>query len=506
MENNEKLEVAIKKGAGNVQIKNEQDYSGETNIAKVLMMTACVNVSNVNVLAGKVSVEGEIDYDILVVSDKNEILPVTQKSKFSGTLENEEIAENTTISVDAKLSELSSSGGGENLQLSSTIDLNVCLIQTESQIIPAKVPEEVFVRESEVNFNSLVADVKYDGVINFELPKDSKINKILFIKNSATIKSIIPAIDYFVASGTVFSSIIFETEEGQVRSIVKENNFSEEVEAKGTTKESNIQALIFTKEAIANENSDKNMFVFDVPIVLTAQAFNHNFTKTVVDAYSLKQEVNLTTQSFEVGEFFTTKQLDENILTNFTLSENIPQIDKLLATTPTFITVLNQLIKEGEVILEGVANINLVYYTEDNEGNNLLNSLDVEVPYSITFKFPDLNIGDFVEFQTVLGDVNVKVKHGRELEILAEVKVNVSQTRDASSAMTTEILMGEEKPEREHAMEIYLAKNSQTLWDIAKELNISTADLVEQNGEITLPLADGEKIVAYFKKDNENNK
>lgn len=503
MDNNEKLEVALKKNVGVVQIKNEQDYSGDVKIVKVLTLSAKPNLQTSTVSAGKVTLEGEIDYDLLVVLEGNEITPLTQKSKFSQVFESNSILEDSIVSADIMLTELTSSGGGvENLQLSSTIDSNVYVISKNSEVCPASVTEGVFVRECEVSFNSLVTDVKYDGVISFELSKDSKISKILFVKNSATIKSIIPAVDYFVTSGTVFTSIIYETEDGSIRSLVKENNFSEEIEAKGTTKESNIQALIFTKEAVATENNDKNMFVFDVPIVISTQVFNKNFTKTVMDAYSLKYEVNLTTESFDVAEFSSIKQADENVLTNFTLSESIPQIDKLLATTPTYITILNQIVKDREVVLEGLANINLIYYTEDTDGNNVLNSLDVEVPYSISLKQAEISQGDQIVTQAVLGDVNVKVKHGRELEILAEVKVDINQTKMETTAITTKISFGEEKPEKDYAMEIYLAKNNQTLWDISKQLNISTTDLVEQNGELTLPLADGEKIVAFFKKES----
>jgi len=506
MDNNEKLEVALKKNVGVVQIKNEQDYNGDDKIVKVLTLSAKPNMETTTISAGKVTIEGEIDYDLLVVLEDNEITPLTQKSKFSQVFESNDILEDSVICADITLAELNSSGGGdESLKLSSLIDVNVHIISKKSEVGNAVMPDGVFVRESEICFNSLVIDVKYDGVINFELSKDSKVCKILFVKNSATIKSVIPAVDYFVVSGTVFSSIIYETEDRTIRSIVKENNFSEEIEAKGTTKESNIQALIFTKEAVSTENSDKNMFVFDVPIAILAQGFNKNCTKTVVDAYSLNYEINLTTESFNVGEFFSTKQADENVLTNFTLSESIPQIDKLLATTPTYITILNQIVKNSEVVLEGLANINLIYYTEDSDGNNVLNSLDVEVPYSISLKIAEVSEGDQIVAQAVLGDVNVKVKHGRELEILAEVKVDINQTTMATSAITSQISLGEQKPERDYAMEVYLAKSNQTLWDIAKELNISTAELVEQNGELTLPLADGEKIVAYFRKESEIN-
>ena len=48
-----------------------------------------------------------------------------------------------------------------------------------------------------------------------------------------------------------------------------------------------------------------------------------------------------------------------------------------------------------------------------------------------------------------------------------------------------------------NSLEIYLAKEGQSLWDVSKELNMSTTDIVNQNSDLTLPLKAGENIIAY---------
>ena len=59
--------------------------------------------------------------------------------------------------------------------------------------------------------------------------KDSKVNKILFVRNNASIKSSLPSNDYFVVNGDIYTTIVFLTEDGTIKSIVKENSFSEEI-------------------------------------------------------------------------------------------------------------------------------------------------------------------------------------------------------------------------------------------------------------------------------------
>ena len=192
--------------------------------------------------------------------------------------------------------------------------------------------------------------------------------------------------------------------------------------------------------------------------------------------------------------------LQDNIITNFEIDKSMSRIDKILSVIPSNISVVNKVVKDGGLLLEGIANINLIYYSIDDDDNDVLNSMDIDVPYSIEFNIGELKSNDQAQVQIDLGDVSVKNKIGKELEILAEVCVNVNIVRDNILAIITKVELGDEKQPKDYALEIYLAKEDQTLWDIAKELNVSVEDLTSQNSELTLPISSGQKIVSYVKR------
>lgn len=497
---NDKLNIATKVKLGNVQNKNSVTLSNieENKITKVLTISAKPIIENVLVQNGAVKFDGTIDYDLLIVLENNNIVPLTQKTSFSQIYENSIIEEESIININSSVLEVSNiSSNVGDITYSSLIGFDIYLVKQNIIVDHARPTENIFVKENEMTYNSFVNNVVYDCVINYEINKDSRINKILFVNNCATIKSVIPAKDYFVVSGEVYLSIIYLSEDEQIKCINKEVSFSEEIESVGVTKESILQVQIKTKESIVVENTEKSIFNFDTPVQIFAQIYNKGSVKNIADAYSLKNEINLTITSFDEDDFIPTRQVEENILTNFVLPENIPLIDKILAVTPINISIVNQMVKDEELLLEGIANINLIYYFEDDNGNNVLNSLDVELPYSIVFNVSDLKESDKVISEICLGDINVKNKRGKELEILAEVKVNYDIIKNKISAITSKIEIGEEKMPKDYALEIYLAKENQTLWDIAKELNVSTSDLVAQNSELTLPITNSEKIIAY---------
>ena len=168
-----------------------------------------------------------------------------------------------------------------------------------------------------------------------------------------------------------------------------------------------------------------------------------------------------------------------------------------MSVVPQNISIVNSIVEDSNYILEGIINLNVIYYSIDEENADILNSIDIDVPYSLNFAVANLTDKDIVVSQLSLGDVSVKCKLGRELEILAEVCVNYSIIKDKVSAIISEIVVGEEKEQKDYSLEIYLAKQNQELWDIAKELNISSEELINQNQNLSLPINAGDRIVAY---------
>lgn len=506
MENLEKLDVATKNHLGSTQLKNSLEITNveDNTITKVLTVCANPIVENISVSNGEVTFDGNVIYDLLVVLDNNEIKPITEKSKFSSVFENKDISPDSLVSVIPNLVDLSSSNSknGE-FTFNSIIDFEFILTSKDNEISCAVAKEDVFCREEEIEYFSLINNCEYDFIVSFDLQKDSKINKILCVKNFATIKSIMPNIDYFVVSGEIYSTVVYCTEDGVIKCMVKEDSFSEEIEAKGVDKDTILQGKVVLKEAVVRENDDNSKFVIEIPAMIYVQAFSKNTRNCICDAYSTKFDINLTTSSFIQDEFVSTKQIEENVLTNFSLTQEMSRIDKILAVIPTNIRTVNQVVKDNELLLDGIGSINIIYYAEDDECNNELNSVDVDFPFSLSIQLNPLSENSNIVSSVIFGDINVKSKHGKELEILAEVKLNFNVTNQNVLSITTELVVGDEKPQRDYALEIYVAKSTQTLFDIGKELNISVNELVNQNKDISLPLNDGDKIVAYNKLEND---
>ena len=230
---------------------------------------------------------------------------------------------------------------------------------------------------------------------------------------------------------------------------------------------------------------------------INAQVYQQTTREFIIDAYSTEKEVNLTLESFEQNEFLETKFVEDKIISTFTLTEDAPRVERILLSNGENISVVTAFAKDAEIVLEGIANIGTIYYSEDDDGNKVLNSVVIDVPYSLSVQAPLVKSGYNFEVDVSLGEVIVKNKKGRELEVIANINISYNINRPSVFAISTEINFGEQKQEKDYALEIYVAKENQTLWDIAKYLNISQENLLNQNPEVVLPLNAGDKLVAY---------
>ena len=498
---NEKLTVCTRRKIGSVQIKNNVVLMAPENdrIKKVISFVATPVVEQTEIVAKEVKFSGVVKYNALVCLESGEFLQISENTPFNASVENAIVENGIVVEVlQNVLDSVSQNSEGGEVTYTTTIDFELYGIFQNSALDVAVPDEKLYTKQSEIDVTSFLNKIVYKSTATVEIMKDAKTSKILYTNYAGCVKTVTPSNDYFTVMGEIVLTTISLSEDGSLRSNIKEIPYTEEIEAKGVDKESVIQSrFMSTSEAVIMQNEEGNAYIIEMPFTIVSNIYKSTKKSCIIDAYSIDREVNLTTESFEQNEFLQTKSIEENIIANLSLSEKTDRIEKILSTIPINISVVNAYTKNGEIVVEGIASFSLTYYSEDDEGNNILNSVLLEVPYSLNILAPDVIEGDEVDVNLSVGDINIKSKRGRELDIIAGVKVNYSVVRPFVSAMVTKVVYGEEKPQKDYALEIYVAKEKQTIWDIAKELNISSEDLNKQNPELTLPISAGEKIIIY---------
>ncbi len=498
----EQIKLCTKRKLATMQLKNSATIAHEQQIkiSKILTVVACPSVENVEVNNAEAKFGVNVRYDALVCLENGEIVTLSQTGSSTTSCENSSITPDSHIDIFATVLDVSSNITSGEVNVTSLINCdlyisnrNVCVKQIQSL-------QDVYTKECEVTINSFKTSNSYSSTITSELENQGKISKIIFCNSTGTIKSITPNNDYYTINGQVTINAMCEYEDGQIKSQTQDLPLNEEVECQGLSKDDILQTTFNTKpcsSTIITDAEGNTLVNVEVPYNVSCHVYQKTSRDFVVDAYNIEKELNLTTESYEQNEFLPTKFVEETIISTFTLTDEAPRVERILLSTGESISLVNSYPKNGEIVVEGIANIGTIYYSEDEQGNKVLNSVVIDVPYSLSVLAPEVREGDNVEVEVKLADVSVKNKKGRELEVIANIVVSYSVNRPQVFAIATEINFGETKPNKNYALEIYVAKENQTLWDVAKHLNISTENLLSQNPELNLPISVGDKIVAY---------
>jgi len=356
--------------------------------------------------------------------------------------------------------------------------------------------DNVFLSTKEVEVNTYIgkASEKFDVTHDIEI-KDA--SKVLVVTPSVCLHKVEPRENYLVVNGILNVDICYQAG-NNVSDIKNENNsidFSWEVALNGVDVNSCVQSgiSILSNEikvsTILEENSSTiNMYV---PMIYSGYVFNKKMLEVVDDVYSQSNYLSVTNENFETLDCEGSVNFRDAISGTASISDSAPFIDEILGVCTNNIVLASSRVVSNSLCIEGVANATVVYYTKET---GVITSVQVEMPFSVEQKV------DGVESSVVtlcLVNVNARSKRGKEIEVSAELNVFSDMYEMKTNCVITDVVLGEEKVRDDCSLYIYIVKPNDTIWSIAKDMNVSQDLILEQNPDVELPLRVGERLVIY---------
>lgn len=116
---------------------------------------------------------------------------------------------------------------------------------------------------------------------------------------------------------------------------------------------------------------------------------------------------------------------------------------------------------------------------------------------SLPFVFPVEADGEFVEADCTVCSLNLRRKKGGETEAEATLKVALRAYKDGEWTYVSQVQEGDALPEDDCAFSVFLPREGESLWEVAKRLNRDPEELQKSNPELQFPLKDGARIFVY---------
>ncbi len=468
--------------------------TNDGNISAIYSVGATSSIVGAEMSGNMVNFTGLVDFQAVYQSDK--VSAIDYAAEFKDRFESDrdlsgELILNSTV-VDVTSSIVS---GGIRV---------VAIIETTIDIIES-IERNVLVSVESPKACSAIKDISYSTYLGkafekFDVSGEIELSSataVYMVTPNIRLKNVEAKDNYIAVSGVMGLDICYESGEGveSVRSAYREIEFDWEVAYDGIDSDALVQSsivIISNETKVSSVVSEDGLILsINLPVEFSGYVFESTTITIIEDLYLESNYLSITAENAETVTDLKAMSFKDNISGSAEIMEQSPFIDEILAVCTSNIVIAKSVVMDGKLTVEGVATATVLYYTKETGS---ITPVSIDMPFSVEEK------SDSEESSVVtvaLIDLSAKSRRGKEIEVSAELVVYSDLYNTNSNTIISEVVVGEEKVKDDCSLYIYIVKPNETIWDIAKEMNVSVDLILEQNPNLELPVKPGDRLVIY---------
>lgn len=462
-------------------------------VQKVLSVSPSCRIQSAECGQDSVRVSGTVVWRVIYQPASGELKSVEYLSDFTDTIAVEGILPDQKIIVSGKIIDSTSKLKDNSLNIEAVIELASTSIIAES-VLALVSTENSMQKLKDVETMKMIAfaDDKFNIYEEFDI--NGNIERILDFNAKPIIKAQESGDAIISVAGDVLVDLTYITDRG-----VETRNYSmpfkEDIRATGAEPMAKIFAcpMLLNCKLLMSHDNNNTIIRVDSTIGVKAPVFVPKYTTIVEDLYSPNFDITVTRDKLNTNAVVCDKYYEEKISGLAPLEEDMPAIQYILATTDSMNSVSNIIPEDGFVVVEGVLSANVIYQDYDNN----INSVQVELPYSLRKNLSEVYADSKVIGQVVDCGTQARVRRDKEIELCSDLKIMITVLKNDEINYIKEAVQGEEKAKNAKAISIYFAKQGDTLWDIGKALGASSEKIKQLNPTLNEPLKNNEQVSIY---------
>ena len=312
------------------------------------------------------------------------------------------------------------------------------------------------------------------------------IKTLLDCSPNLIINNVYPSDNSFRIEGELDLRIAAVTDNNQFLTQTFCHSFTTEVEANCSVNSFVDAEGKVKKLEITLTEGDSRIIITDAEVAFFCTVAEEKEINAVIDCYSVKNE--LATEYVTIGsdKEFCIRSVRDKCSSTLTPGGEISELYCAL-----YPTVNADAVKDNDVVkIQGIVYATVLYADEQN----VVTGKVAEIPFSTEMGKAEC---ESVTPSVSINALSCRLKTGKDIEVSAEISCTVHGSAKEEIKVVSSVTQGEEKPEDDYAISLYIVKPNEELWDVAKALNSDEDTLLKLNPELKLPLSGGEKVLIY---------
>ena len=473
-------------GVGEFAVSTKISLDLEKPPKKVLSIKAIADVTSIEAVDTDFTTLGKTQVNVLYLTENDTLENITGYAEWQNTTK--AVGENLQARVNVQEVSCDSFSASEvNVSILHNIFVEGIIKQ---EFMPVSELSDDYVCNTKtvaIKHLNATANTKFVLTENIDMPNAQG---ILNVDAYSKIKSVYCAIDQVTIEGEVDLKILYVTAEGTA-TINKALDFKQEVACLGAVSDNSAYAYINVSSVNATlEMGEKTNLVLALGVNAVVDAYSLKEFNVVADLFSLTKEINTVVDCVNYTNYKASKFYADTIVSNVNL-ENY-NVDEIVALLSPIVQVSQYKLSNNEILLEGIVNATLIYKNNEVEQTE---SILVACPF---ISKVDTDLTGVIDCVSINANINsVKIRSGKEIEVMLDLFVGAINNQEDYFEYVKNIDEVSEKQQLNSAITIYVTKENETLFNVAKALNVSPEVITNQNEVVDGKFASGSRIFVY---------
>lgn len=445
------------------------------------------------IMEGKIRIDGNIMTYIMYLADGNtdNIRGLNTGLDFSETINIPELEMGMDVELIPTVKFIECRVlNGRKIAIKVTIELSMKIYSKESiEIITNIGDEDIQILSKTIKVNSLLGNgsTKVFSKENISIPNTDNLAEILSIQIGLVDKDIKISYNKVLAKSEIEVKMAYLTEEGNICKTQTRLPLVGFIDMPNVKEENICETSYMIKNVMIKPNSIEEHSVYiEMEVEISCMVYEEKEIKTIQDMYCPGKKMDFKKMMVNT---ITNKESKRNTC-NIREKVNVSGLENGTIVDVVINPIINKENKlNGKIVYEGEVELNFIFTDNSVVG---INTKKVTVPFEQTVE----GILENCKIET-----NTEVNSQEFINQLGTVNSNLDLNFETNTYRTTaipvinDIVVEEQDDLEDYSVIIYVAKQGDTLWKIAKRFGSTVDDIVRVNGiERPDKLNVGEKI------------
>ncbi len=482
------------------QIKIECKTAVSTQeVSNVISISPFAIVEKGEVSNGKVKYSGKALFYICYTDTEGEIKKCECGYEIKGELVNENILDDSKISLFAQVEKVEKDLSSSNLEIKAILQITAKIEQSvsKSALIGG---DKIFALENQVTSISGLGLCYGAYPMEEEFELDFPVQEVLYHKAESTITAVQSGMGSIIVDGQVLLSLVL-LQKNDKRDIIKDARilpYRMEIECEDAMP--NMQAVAFVSErsvstdVAVDEQNGTSVVRANITLQFEGQAYVNSTLAVAGDAFCTENDIDLIKEDCLQYNLLETRSYNFNVSTR-AQTEEIPLGANIVGVCAESLSITET--KCDCTGLQITGEFSAIVYFKDSE--NRLFSRQLYSPFEKKLD-GEFNCQTEFEIKAKAFSGKAKILSATEMELNGEVFLTVYPIEKSSFCFINDVKILGEKKDNPCAISVYLGTAGEECFSLAKRLNVCPDTLIQTNKDLQFPLSGKERIVVYRQK------